>query len=89
MQFKAKNISGIVCDCRFVKAGSNMINGREVTWVDGSRIFIVVEGEREVTKYRVNPNSEKKVAAFFESAPFGIYVNLTLDIDGLVVDVKA
>ena len=88
MRRKPKIVNGIAIDCRFVEEGTTILEGREITWQSGSRIFLVVEGERAVTKYRVNPNAEKKVAAFFEEAPFGVYCALSLDADGLMIDAK-
>lgn len=89
MRKKAKVINVVVVDCRYVEEGSSNFDGRDISWKAGSRIFAVAEGEKEVKKYKVNPNVEKKVAAFFEDAPFGIYCTLSLDVDGLVIDVKA
>ena len=89
MRKKARTINGVVVDCRYVEEGTRNIDGREVSWAAGSRVFIVVEGDREVSKFRVNPNAEKKVSAFFDDCPFGLYVALMLDADGLIMDAKA
>ena len=88
MRKKAKTVCGIVVDCRYVEGETKMIENREITWQSGSRVYIVAEGERAVSKYRVNPSAEKKVASFFDDAPFGVYVQLNMDTDGLIVDVK-
>jgi len=88
MKHKAKVINGIAVDCRFVEGDEKMIDNRMVSWESGSRVYIVAEGDRVVTKYRVNPEAEKKVSSFFDNAAFGIYISLILDVDGLIIDVK-
>ena len=89
MKKKAKIVNGVAIDAKFVEQGSSIGDqGREISWPAGTRLYIVVEGDRVVTKFRVDDQAEQKLAKILDEMPFGAYISVYLNPDNLVTDIK-